>query len=323
MHLEKIQACFLLKKKNLSLKISNFAASKEEQMFVHSNQVSEIKKYFRSKLQEKFSETEIKRMFQDLLQKRLNLSREELLFSDELRLSESDLLYFRSIAAQLLENKPFQYLIGEAHFCELVLDCDKRALIPRPETEELVHWMLEDTTIKQARILDLCTGSGCIALALKNNLPEAEVSGIDVSREALDLARQNAAKTQLKVQFDYADALNLSEMTVADKYDYWVSNPPYIPQDESRLMHPNVLQFEPHLALFVPDNDALQFYRAIATQALQALNPGGKLYFEIHENYAQEVEKLCLSLGFQKVEIKVDMQRKARMLKAELNQGSV
>jgi len=268
-------------------------------------------------LTENFSDSEIKMMFQALLQKRLSLSSQEILFIDEILLSESDLLYFRTIANRLLENEPFQYLLGETFFCDLILQCDQRALIPRPETEELVYW-IKSIYKNQAnlKVLDLCTGSGCIALGIKQLLPQAKVVGIDVSKEAIELANENAKKTNLEVHFENRDLLKDWELPELNQYDCWVSNPPYIPEDEMQLMHANVLKFEPHLALFVPAQSPLLFYEKIATQAAEKMKSGAGLFFEIHEKYAANVSELLLSLGFKNIEIKKDLQGKERMIKA-------
>lgn len=286
-------------------------------MFVNSNKEADLKKYFRSKLAENFSENEIKFMYQELLQKRMKMSRQDLMLAEELRFSESDLLYFRTIIKQLQQNVPFQHLLGESFFCDLVLDCDARALIPRPETEELVYWIIEDNKQEQKlKIIDICTGSGCIALALKKQLPQAQVLGIDVSAGALALAQQNVQKTRLEVSLQQSDVLQDWKIEGLKEYNCWVSNPPYIPEKDSKQMHTNVLEHEPHLALFVPDNDALLFYRIIAQKAMQVMNPEGRIYFEIHENYALQVTELLVSLGFKNPEIKTDMQGKQRMIKA-------
>lgn len=288
-------------------------------MFVQSNKIKDLKAYFSQKLELHFSPSEVKFMFSVALQKRLNLSKEELLFPNEIRLSESDLLFVRTIAHRLLDNEPFQYIIGETEFCGLLLQCDSRALIPRPETEELVSWVVDafkDKT-QSPEIIDYCSGSGCIALALKNYLPHARVSGYDFSDEAIALSRENVHQTGLDVRFEQADALHFPEHRVtASSVDCIVSNPPYIPEKDKSAMHANVLEFEPHLALFVSDEDPLIFYRKIAKLAQNQLKPGGKLFFEIHENLSAEVQELLHTSGFSGIEIQEDLQGKKRMIKA-------
>lgn len=288
-------------------------------MFVASNKLSDLKQYFKHKLETHFSESEIKLMFDEIVMQRLQLSRTDLLLNKDLRLSESDLLHVRTIAHRLLEHEPFQYIMGETEFCGLNLKCDARALIPRPETEELVQWIQESFSEKneELNILDLCTGSGCIALALKSNFQNAIVSALDVSLEALNLANENAQITQLEVNFFEHDLLSSSSLDFPkNSFDCWVSNPPYIPNKDKELMHANVLNHEPHVALFVDDHDALIFYRKIATFAKDYLKENGLLFFEIHENLASEVSHLLAELHFSNIEVKKDLQGKNRMLRA-------
>lgn len=287
-------------------------------MFVSSNKVKDLKSYFYSKLENKFSEREIKLMFQEFLIKRLSISKGEILFSDELTLSESDLLYFREIAHKLVENEPFQYLLGETEFYGLILKCDSRALIPRPETEELVHWIYETLNNKEDKFqfVDFCTGSGCIALSLKSNFHNSKIQASDISQDALNLAKENALKNQLEVSFHLDDVLNSTLTIEANSLDCVVSNPPYIPQKDKEKMHDNVLNFEPHLALFVENDNALIFYEKIAKIASEKLKPNGYLFFEIHEDLSKEMIKLLTELNFHSIEIRKDLQGKNRMLRA-------
>lgn len=290
-------------------------------MFVASNKLFDLKKYFKQKLDKYFSLSEIKLMFDEIVMQRLQLSRTDLLLNKDLRLSESDLLHVRTIAHRLLDHEPFQYIMGETEFCGLNLKCDARALIPRPETEELVQWIQESFPEKNAElnILDLCSGSGCIALALKSNFQNAIISALDVSQEALNLANENAQISQLEVNFFEHDLLSSTRLDFPkNSFDCWVSNPPYIPSKEKELMHANVLNHEPHVALFVDDHDALIFYRKIATLAKDYLKERGLLFFEIHENLATDVNKILEELNLYNIEIKQDLQGKNRMVKASL-----
>jgi len=286
-------------------------------MFVKDNSVGSARIYFNNRLSELFSLSELKLMFNEFLIARLKISRNDLHFSDQLKLSESDLLYFRSCVHRLKDNEPFQYILGSTEFYGLEILCDRRALIPRPETEELVDWIVkEHATIEPLEILDLCTGTGCITLALKSLLGHSNVVGIDVSEDALSLAKENALKNNLEVAFRKLNLLNFqSDEFLKTEYDIWVSNPPYIPVSEKKSMHSNVLDFEPEIALFVADNDPLIFYRIIAEQGLKHLKTGGKLYFEIHENLGNEMLQLLSNLGYASLELKADMQGKNRMLK--------
>ncbi|MFN5417049.1 MAG: peptide chain release factor N(5)-glutamine methyltransferase [Flavobacteriia bacterium] len=257
-------------------------------------------------------------MFNRALEERLKLSKEELLFANDIRLSESDLLYVRTIAHRLLDNEPFQYILGNTEFYGLELNCDQRALIPRPETEELVDW-INHTFINKShdfQIVDFCTGSGCIALALKRIFLNAQVKATDVSIEALTLSAENASKNQLEIQLLQHDLLQENTDFIEDNsQDCIVSNPPYIPEKDKTEMSDNVLNFEPHIALFVSNENPLIFYQRIAEIAQQKLKSGGFLFFEIHENLAEETKQLLLKLNFHNIEIKQDLQGKNRMLK--------
>lgn len=285
-------------------------------MFVQSNTLSATKSYFSQKLQDLYSEREIDFFFRFSAIERLKINEFDLRKMETILLSESDLLYFRSVANRLLKSEPFQHILGNTEFYGLVLLSDSRALIPRPETEELVDWIVKDhKSIHLTSIQDLCTGSGCIALALKNEFQDALVQGVDVSQAALDLARSNASFTNLDVTFVQDDVLEAKVAT--SNWDVLVSNPPYITDEEKRLMHANVLDFEPHLALFVPNDKALIFYDKIGRYAYEHLNKNGKLYLEINEFFGSETVALLREIGFTKVELRKDLQGKDRMIKAE------
>ncbi|WP_220100630.1 peptide chain release factor N(5)-glutamine methyltransferase [Chitinophaga oryzae] len=218
-------------------------------------------------------------------------------------------------ALQRLE--PVQYVTGSGWFYGMELTVNRHVLIPRPETEELVAWVLQDLAgHSRPHLLDIGTGSGCIPLALKQHIPSAVVMAIDVSEEALAVAKGNAARLRLEVDFLQRSALDEQQMATLPSFDVIVSNPPYITQREQATMQQQVWGFEPSIALFVPDNDALLFYRHIAHTALQKLNPGGALYFEINESLGKEVVELLQSLGFDEVTLRQDMFGKDRMVKA-------
>ncbi|SDC10970.1 peptide chain release factor N(5)-glutamine methyltransferase [Pedobacter soli] len=225
-----------------------------------------------------------------------------------------------SILNDLQLGKPLQYILGEAHFYGLVFKVNEYVLIPRPETEELVDWIIADSNLQFAvgdiKILDIGTGSGCIPVTLKKHLPQAQVSTLDVSAEAIAVARQNARQNGVEVDFIEADILSFkSEL----KFDVIVSNPPYIRLLEQAEMHENVLANEPHLALFVSDEDPLIFYKAIASFAQTNLNPGGKLYFEINEYLGEETVDMLDDKGFKNIELRKDMQGKDRMVRCDLS----
>lgn len=214
---------------------------------------------------------------------------------------------------ELRSGRPVQYILGHAEFCELDFTVREGCLIPRPETEELIFHITR-SGIRPRSILDVGTGSGCIAVALKKRFPEAAVTAIDLSDAALAIARENADKLGAEIEFRRADALRLEQTLPDAVFDLIVSNPPYIPQSEEALMRINVTRYEPHEALFVPDDDPLLFYRAIARAARSLLADGGSLWFELHEKLAAETRGLLLREGFSRTELLHDLNDKPRML---------
>jgi release factor glutamine methyltransferase len=291
-------------------------------MFVQHNTVSSCLAYIKDRLEHQFSVTEIRQIQRQIFEQVFSWTAADLMLKQEERLTESELLRIRDFVKRLQSNEPLQYIMGYTEFCDLSILCDRRALIPRPETEELVYKILEQLDKNQTgtSVLDLCTGSGCIALALKSKLPEAHVVGVDVSQDALDLARQNATALNLHVTWHNLDVLRIAEAGVlqAHGWDVIVSNPPYIPERDKSLMAENVLAFEPHLALFVEDESPIVFYERIIAFAKTALKKKGILAFELHEQLADEVKQFCSQNGFSDVEIFEDLQGKPRMLVARI-----
>jgi len=288
-------------------------------MFVIGNEFSDVKSYFQEKLNAIFSEREVKSILKDTVCNRLdnsNLSYIDLL---PLRFSESDLLYFRSVIKRLLNNEPFQHVIGYTWFCDVKIKCDERALIPRPETEELVVWVVEQLDdCKNLRIVDLCAGTGCIGIALKTQLSAANITLVEYSQDAIGLLNDNLKENKMDLPVVELDVLNSSDYNFPlNSFDCWVSNPPYIPTIDKLKMHENVLNFEPEMALFVPDEDPLLFYREIAKNGLLFLKNEGLLFFEIHEDLGQETMALLNELGFVNIELRKDLQGKDRMIKAQ------
>lgn len=232
---------------------------------------------------------------------------------------------------RLLQHEPIQYIMNKSWFYGMELYVDKAVLIPRPETEELVDWVVKDMKASgidvfpkeatdadvttQLKILDIGTGSGCIALALKKMLPKAEVWGCDTSEEALNVARRNGAALNIRVDFQGANFLDEAQQKFLPTVDIIVSNPPYIPLSDSTAMQQNVVGYEPHIALFVPNDDPLLFYKAIAHFARKRLYENGCIYLEIHEALGEGVISLFKAEGYQNVELRKDMQGKDRMLK--------
>jgi|LSQX01.3.fsa_nt_gb release factor glutamine methyltransferase len=220
----------------------------------------------------------------------------------------------KEIVKRLKRHEPVQYIFGETEFMDLKLKVTPSALIPRPETEELVQWIGESGISDSPFILDIGTGSGCIALALKKQFPEALVSAVDYSAEALEIARGNAETNNLQITLFQADILNWQHY-VWGNFDLIVSNPPYVRESEKAVMQPNVLEHEPGSALFVPDDDPLLFYRYIAGFAKIHLNEKGWLFFEINESLGTETADLLEKSGFREIEVKKDLFGKNRMLR--------
>lgn len=243
------------------------------------------------------------------------ITRNELLIEADKELEIKDI---DTIIAQLREWRPVQYIIGVASFDDMDLEVGEGVLIPRPETEELVEWIASEAQ-QSAKIVDVCTGSGCIAIALRRRLSNSRVWGIDISKEALNIARRNAQKFAPSVEFIEGDALGDFSQCVDGKVDVVVSNPPYIPISHRELMRPNVTEHEPSIALFVDDNDPLLFYCLIARRARTMLHKGGKLYFEIYEDFADEMRVMLSSEGYSNIVVREDFRGKQRMVCAENN----
>jgi len=219
------------------------------------------------------------------------------------------------MVAELKSGRPVQYVLGEAEFCDMVFEVQEGVLIPRPETEELVYRIVE-TAPRSVRILDVGTGSGAIAISLANMVEGARVAAVDISKEALAVAQRNAERLGAQVEVVEADALG--DMSHLGEFDVIVSNPPYIPQSDIAEMRKNVVDFEPHTALFVPDDDALKFYRSIARNARTMLAEGGVLWFEIYEKFGTEMCEMLYDEGFAQCGVEVDANDKARMVWAKL-----
>ena len=251
-----------------------------------------------------------------ILETKYELSTLQILDNQELKnYSEAD---FDLLLERLKNNEPVQHVLGEAEFYDLKFRVNSEVLIPRPETEELVHLIIKKhKNQRPLKILDIGTGTGCIAISLAKNLPQSEVFALDVSREALEIAKQNAKINSAKIQFSVLDILQNNLEDLPD-FDVIVSNPPYIPNQEAQKMAQNVLDFEPSLALFVPDTDYLIFYRRIAELAIQKLNKKGALYFEIHEDFGDETLELVKKIGFPNADLYQDLNDRDRMIWASL-----
>lgn len=278
----------------------------------------EIKSSFRSELSSFFDEQEIDSFFYLVLEKYHQLKRVDLALQPNLKVSSAELEQWNFVLEQLKTQKPIQYILGETFFCDLVFKVNEHTLIPRPETEELVYWILEELKQKNQNcaIVDIGTGSGCIPISLKKNLPESTVFGIDISEEALLIAKENAKLNNVDVQFMQKNILETSDLQ--NQFDVIVSNPPYVRNLEKAEINTNVLAFEPHLALFVSDDDPLIFYRKIAELAKINLKPNGLLFFEINQYLGKETVSLLADLGFATIELRKDIYGNDRMVKAIL-----
>jgi release factor glutamine methyltransferase len=246
----------------------------------------------------------------------------------ETEIAATDSERIENILTRLKTGEPVQYILGHTEFYGLPFKVNPSVLIPRPETEELVEWGIESWRLavggwrEPFHILDIGTGSGCIAITLKKNLKEAEVSAIDISTEALKTAKENAELNEADVHFIQDDILNPTHHSLlTTHYSLIISNPPYVTQDDKKQMHTNVTDFEPHTALFVPEDDPLIFYKAIADFASTHLEKGGLLFFEINESYGEQTVELLKHKLFNNIELRRDMGGRFRMIKA-IHSGS-
>lgn len=263
---------------------------------------------------ELYGEAEARQIAEMVLESR-GVSRNMLLVepNEELQFPDLD-----SVINDIRAWRPVQYIIGRAEFAGMDFEVSDAVLIPRPETEELVYWIASEVG-DRASILDVGTGSGCIAIALSRAVSGSSVWALDISADALAVARRNGAKYALDVRFVEGDALSDFSALFAEKFDVVVSNPPYIPDSDSRLMRRNVTDYEPHTALFVPDNDPLLFYRSIARTALKMLKAEGKIYFEIYESLADEMQRMLHDEGYEEIVVREDFRGKPRMICAKLS----
>jgi release factor glutamine methyltransferase len=282
----------------------------------------QIKKYrsqFIQVLSNIYDEGEAESFFYLILEEKKQLKRIDLALQPDLVFSETDLQVWNSILEQLKLEIPIQYLLGKTHFYGLEFEVNENVLIPRPETEELVEWIIQENLkiekLKNLKILDIGTGSGCIAISLAKNLPNAQVFAIDVSEKALATAKKNAERNEVSVSFIHKNILETLDLE--QEFDIIVSNPPYVRNLEKQEIKKNVLDNEPHLALFVEDNNALIFYRKIAELAQKNLCPNGQLYFEINQYLGKEMIELLENMNFKNVELRKDIYGNDRMIFGE------
>lgn len=259
------------------------------------------------------------RNFSDLLFFHLlNYSKIELRMKGNEVISQQDVKTLDEMLTRLMAFEPIQYILGETFFYDLRFRVSPHVLIPRPETEELVDWVLKDYAGKKVKVLDIGTGSGCIAVTLAKNLPLAEISGCDIDEKAIEISLLNARSNETQVSFFLFDVLNPFP-TQDKRYNVLVSNPPYVRESEKALMQANVLHYEPHKALFVTDDDPLLFYKAIADLGHEILLPGGSIYCEINEKFPEETLRIFYNRSYKTAEMRPDINGKPRMIKAGLN----
>lgn len=275
--------------------------------------LKEYRNYFIEKLAPLYDGMEAESFFNITLEELKGWKRIDLAMQPDAVLSSEEIAKWNGILEQLEEQRPIQYIFGKAHFYGLEFEVNENTLIPRPETEELVEWIVKENEFKgKITLLDIGTGSGCIAISLAKNLSDAAVSAIDVSTEALAVAKRNALHNKTNVNFIHQDIL--AAETLPQTFDVIVSNPPYVRNLEKAEIKENVLQYEPHLALFVEDNDALLFYRKIALLAKANLSPNGKLYFEINQYLGAEMIDMLENFGFKNIVLKKDIYGNDRMI---------
>ncbi|MBR0502457.1 MAG: peptide chain release factor N(5)-glutamine methyltransferase [Paludibacteraceae bacterium] len=263
-----------------------------------------------------YDESETKALYYEILQTILQCNKTTLLVEGDRLMDSNKLNEFHQIVDRLKTGEPLQYILGVCSFCNYNFKVSSDVLIPRPETEELVDWIYTDNKEKEnLSLLDIGTGSGCIAISIKKKMPTAEVAAMDVSSKALSIANENAIQNEVSIRF-FNDNI-LQPANNYPSYDIIVSNPPYIMEKEKMDMHTNVLQHEPWLALFVDDNDPLLFYRKIAEFGQTHLSKNGFLYFEINSLLAQETKNLLYAYNYTDVTIKKDINDKNRMIKCQ------
>ena len=279
--------------------------------------LSQLKINFTTVLQGVYDKEEVHCFFYILCDFFLQYSRFEVSMALDTIVSAKNITAFEKALLRLKKQEPIQYILGCTAFYGLTFKVNEHTLIPRPETEELVDWVLSNLHDQDSMldILDIGTGSGCIAISLAKNIPTARVSGLDISEKTLEVAQENAVKNQVLVSFCKKDILETTALK--NKYDVMVSNPPYVRQLEKKAMNANVLDYEPGLALFVPNEDPLLFYRKIAQLAMVSLQTRGWLYFEINEYLSKEMDVLLKDIGFANIEIKKDFREVPRMIKCQ------
>ncbi len=279
-----------------------------------TNKLFDLKKQYMQELLAYYDQREAESLLTILVQYFFGLSQSGLITNADFRLSESEMLQLHFAVKDLKKYRPVQYIIGETEFFDLKIKVNKAVLIPRPETEELVQLIINNEKQRDLNILDIGTGSGCIAIALKKNIPFVQLTGIDISDAAIELASENAENNKLNIAFAELNILDQRQWNLLGQFDIIVSNPPYVTNAEKNRMDNNVLNYEPHQALFVADNDALVFYKEIFHFSENHLRQNGKIYFEINEEKGNEIVELAKSKNFVNVKLHKDINGKNRFV---------
>jgi release factor glutamine methyltransferase len=286
--------------------------------------IKDVFENYKRMLKDTYDTNEIEAITLLVINEICNLSKAKIKAFPETEIPVEQSEKLNHILEELKTGKPVQYILGKTEFYGLPFYVNPSVLIPRPETEELVEWVLESVGTRQSAvggILDIGTGSGCIAISLKKNLPGFSIAAIDISTEALQTATSNAKLNDVDIEFINADILNPKSEIEIPKSEIIISNPPYVTLRDKTQMHTNVTDFEPHMALFVPENDPLLFYKAIADFATTNLTENGLLFFEINESYGEETVDLLNNKGFKNIELRKDLSGRDRMVRA-VNSGS-
>lgn len=286
-------------------------------MKVPSNLVKDIRNHYCEQLCSIYDKDEANAMILILFEHYFNINRIKMVLDPDMRLSESELLRIHFAVKDLLKNKPIQYVIGETGFCDLKFKVNENVLIPRPETSEMVNFIVKGQKTKDSSrcsILDAGTGSGCIAISLAKMLPESKVYALDISEKALEVAEENADINNVNITFIHDDILSLKN-NIGSKFDIIASNPPYVRELEKKGMRDNVLKWEPHNALFVSNDNPLIFYRSILDFAKTHLYEDGEIWFEINEFLGEEMSSLCKEFGYTNVKLFKDFRGKERFIR--------
>lgn len=283
-----------------------------------TNSMLSADKYIRESISGIFSPREASQVSMMILEKICGLSRLDILMGRDSDIKEEHKSMIDAIIERLINNEPLQYILGDTMFMDMNFNVNCNVLIPRPETAELIGLIISENKKSDVSILDIGTGSGCIAISLARNIPDSHVTAFDISEGAIETASLNAKLNNVYIDFRKTDILHFSPSGYVDYFDIIVSNPPYITKSEMKGMENNVLDFEPHLALFVSDEDPLVFYYEIARHSLAMLRSGGRLYFEINCRFGKSTADMLEGMGYSEISVIKDMQGRDRMISATL-----